>query len=112
MADNRAPEKKTKASLPITGMTCTVCALTIEKGLAETPGVEKASVNFASEKASVEYDPAKTNLTKLAKAVSGLGYGVATRKSIYPVGGMTCASCVGHVEEALKDVPGVISVAV
>ena len=112
MADNRAPEKKTKASLPITGMTCTVCALTIEKGLAETPGVEKASVNFASEKASVEYDPAKTNLTKLAKAVSGLGYGVATRKSIYPVGGMTCASCVGHVEEALKDVPGVISFAV
>ena len=112
MADNRAPEKKTKASLPITGMTCTVCALTIEKGLAETPGVEKASVNFASEKASVEYDPAKTNLTKLAKAVSGLGYGVATRKSIYPVGGMTCASCVAHVEEALKDVPGVISVAV
>ena len=112
MADNRAPEKKTKASLPITGMTCTVCALTIEKGLAETPGVEKASVNFASEKASVEYDPAKTNLTKLAKAVSELGYGVATRKSIYPVGGMTCASCVAHVEEALKDVPGVISVAV
>ena len=112
MADNRAPEKKTKASLPITGMTCTVCALTIEKGLSETPGVAKASVNFASEKASVEYDPAKTNLTKLAKAVAELGYAVATKKSIYPVGGMTCASCVGHVEEALKDVPGVISVAV
>jgi Cu+-exporting ATPase len=93
-------------------MTCTVCALTIEKGLAETPGVEKASVNFASEKASVEYDPAKTNLTKLARAVSELGYGVAARKSIYPVGGMTCASCVAHVEDALKDVPGVISVAV
>ena len=83
-------------------MTCTVCALTIEKGLAETPGVEKASVNFASEKASVEYDPNKTNLTKLAQAVSELGYGVATRKSIYPVGGMTCASCVAHVEEALE----------
>jgi Cu+-exporting ATPase len=112
LADNRAPEKKTKASLPITGMTCTVCALTIEKGLSETPGVEKASVNFASEKASVEYDPAKTNLTKLAKAVAELGYAVATKKSIYPVGGMTCASCVAHVEEALKDVPGVISVAV
>ena len=112
MTDNRASEKKTKASLPITGMTCTVCALTIEKGLAETPGVEKASVNFASEKASVEYDPAKTNLTKLARAVSELGYGVAARKSIYPVGGMTCASCVAHVEDALKDVPGVISVAV
>ena len=93
-------------------MTCTVCALTIEKGLAETPGVEKASVNFTSEKALVEYDPAKTNLTKLAHAVSELGYAVSTKKSIYPVGGMTCASCVAHVEEALKDVSGVISVAV
>ena len=112
MAEKPESEKKTKASLPITGMTCTVCALTIEKGLAETPGVEKASVNFASEKASVEFDPGKTNLTKLAHAVAELGYGVATRKSIYPVGGMTCASCVAHVEEALKSVPGVISVAV
>ncbi len=112
MAEKPASEKTTKASIPITGMTCTVCALTIEKGLAETPGVEKAAVNFASEKASVEYDPNKTNLTKLAHAISELGYGVATRKSIYPVGGMTCASCVMHVEEALKSVPGVISVAV
>jgi Cu+-exporting ATPase len=84
----------------------------VEKGLAETPGVEKAAVNFASEKASIEYDPGKTNLTKLAHAVSELGYAVATRKSIYPVGGMTCASCVAHVEDALKDVPGVISVGV
>ena len=112
MAEKPASEKTTKASIPITGMTCTVCALTIEKGLAETPGVEKAAVNFASEKASVEYDPNKTNLTKLAHAISELGYGVATRKSIYPVGGMTCATCVMHVEEALKSVPGVISVAV
>jgi P-type Cu+ transporter len=112
LAEKPAYEKKTKASIPITGMTCTTCALTVEKGLAETPGVAKASVNFASEKASVEYDPGKTNLTKLAKAVAELGYSVATKKSIYPVGGMTCASCVAHVEEALKDVPGVISVAV
>jgi len=112
LTEKPASDKKTKASIPITGMTCTTCALTVEKGLAETPGVEKASVNFASEKASVEYDPSKTNLTKLAHAVSELGYGVATKKSIYPVGGMTCASCVAHVEEALRDVPGVTSVAV
>jgi Cu+-exporting ATPase len=112
LTEKPASDKTTKASIPITGMTCTTCALTVEKGLAETHGVEKASVNFASEKASIEYDPGKTNLTKLAHAVSELGYGVATRKSIYPVGGMTCASCVAHVEDALKDVPGVISAAV
>jgi Cu+-exporting ATPase len=112
LTEKPASDKTTKASIPITGMTCTTCALTVEKGLAETPGVEKAAVNFASEKASIEYDPGKTNLTKLAHAVSELGYSVATKKSIYSVGGMTCASCVAHVEDALKDVPGVISAAV
>jgi Cu+-exporting ATPase len=112
LTEKQATDKTTKASLPITGMTCTTCALTVEKGLAETPGVEKAAVNFASEKASIEYDPAKTNLTKLAHAVAELGYAVATKKSIYPVGGMTCASCVAHVEEALRDVSGVVSVGV
>ena len=112
MTEKPASDKTTKASIPITGMTCTTCALTVEKGLAETPGVEKAAVNFASEKASIVYDPSKVSLSKLAKTVAELGYSVATKKSIYPVGGMTCASCVAHVEDALKDVPGVISVGV
>ena len=112
MAEKPNSEIKTKATIPITGMTCATCAITIEKGLAETLGVEKATVNFASEKASIEYDPNKVSLSKLAKTVSELGYSVGTKKSIYPVGGMTCASCVAHVEEALKDVPGVISVGV
>ena len=103
-------EKSTKTSIPITGMTCSTCAITIEKGLADTPGVEHANVNFASEKASIEYDPDKVNLSEIKKTISGLGYGIATKKSIYPVGGMTCASCVARVEEALKGVPGVVSV--
>lgn len=104
--------KKTKARIPITGMTCTNCAATIEKGLAETEGIENASVNFASEKATIEYDPTKVDLTKIKGTISELGYGIATRKSIFPVGGMTCAACVARVEEALKEVPGVVSVVV
>ena len=101
--------KKEKANIIITGMTCTNCAATIEKGLAETPGVDKANVNFASEKASVEYDPEKVDLKTLHKTISELGYGIATKKSVFPVSGMTCASCVARVEEALSSVPGVIS---
>jgi Cu+-exporting ATPase len=102
-------KKPEKAKIHVTGMTCTTCAATIEKGLAQTPGVEKADVSFASEKASVEYDPSKVDLAKIAKTVSELGYGVATQKSIFPVSGMTCASCVARVEEALSSVAGVIS---
>ncbi len=105
-------KKAEKAHIHVTGMTCTNCAATIEKGLAETPGVEQANVSFASEKASVEYDPSKVDLTGIKKAISDLGYGVATKKSIFPVSGMTCASCVARVEEALSSVSGVVSASV
>jgi len=101
--------KSEKAYIPITGMTCTTCAATIRKGLAKIPGVKQAEVNFAAEKASVEYDPSRVNLSKIKNTISQLGYGTATRKSIFPVSGMTCASCVARVEQALSTVPGVIS---
>jgi Cu+-exporting ATPase len=112
MADKAHSKKTGKASIHITGMTCTTCARTVQKGLSQTPGVEQADVNFASEKASIEYDPTKVNLVKIKDTVSELGYGVAVRKSIFPVAGMTCASCVARVEEALSSVPRVISVVV
>ena len=105
-------KKTQKARIQVTGMTCTTCAATIEKALAETHGVEQARVNFASEKASVEYDPDKVDLGKIKDTITESGYGVAARKSIFPVRGMTCASCVARVEEALKSVPGVVSVGV
>ncbi|HEU65624.1 MAG TPA: copper-translocating P-type ATPase [Chloroflexi bacterium] len=105
-------KQSARASIHITGMTCSTCAATIERGLSELPGIEQADVNFASEKASIKYDPAKVDLAEIKNTISELGYGVATKKSIFPVSGMTCASCVGRVEEALSSVPGVISVSV
>jgi Cu+-exporting ATPase len=104
--------KSLKTQVRVTGMTCATCAATVQKALAQTHGVQQANVNFASEKASVEYDPAEVDLGKIKDAISGTGYGVALKKSIFPVRGMTCASCVARVEEALKSIPGVVSVAV
>jgi len=112
MEEKTRGKKSKKARLHITGMTCTTCARTIGKGLSETHGVKQANVNFASEQASVEYDPNKVNLAQIKDTISQLGYGVATRKSIFPVSGMTCASCVSRVESALSAVPGVVSVSV
>jgi len=109
MAEKPKSKKAEKAHIHITGMTCTTCAATIEKGLAETAGVERAKVNFASEKASIDYDPAKIGLAQIKNTISQLGYGTATKKSIFPVIGMTCAACVARVEQALASVPGVIS---
>ena len=109
MSDKNSSKKTNKVSINITGMACTTCAAAIEKGLSQTPGVEQADVNFASEAASIKYDSTSIDLGKIKNTISQLGYGVATNKSIFPVGGMTCASCVARVEEALSSVPGVIS---
>ena len=99
-----------KAHVHVTGMTCATCAATVEKAIAETKGVEQARVNFASEKASLEYNPQKVDLSAIMDSIIQSGYGVATQKSIFPVQGMTCATCVARVEDALKSVPGVVSV--
>ncbi len=109
VAEKSSSRKSEKAHIHIAGMTCTTCAATIEKGLLETPGVDQAKVSFASEKATVEYDPQMVSPVKIKGKIAELGYKAATQKSIFPVGGMTCASCVARVEQALKSVPGVIS---
>lgn len=110
MATKTRTNKLEKARLNVTGMTCTTCARTIGKGLRETHGVKRADVNFAAEQVSLDYDPRKVDLAKIKHTIQELGYGVATKKSIFPVSGMTCASCVARVEDALSAVPGVVSV--
>ncbi len=102
-------KKSIKTHIHITGMTCTTCAATIEKGLSEMSGVEQVKLSYASGKASVEYDPTTVDLAAINKTISELGYGTATRKSIFPVTGMSCAACVARVEKALMQADGVIS---
>jgi Cu+-exporting ATPase len=65
-----------KTSLPISGMHCNSCALNIEKALKKTKGVSKANVNFATEKATVEYDEKVVDQKKFSKIISHLGYQV------------------------------------
>jgi Cu+-exporting ATPase len=75
----RKPEVRNKledAELPIGGMTCAACARTVELQLAHSPGVGKASVNFATRTASVSFDPAQTGIAKLIAAVEDVGYDV------------------------------------
>jgi Cu+-exporting ATPase len=69
-------KRQQEATLPITGMTCANCALTVERSLKRTPGVSDVSVNFATERATVRYDPSQVALPALAAAVEDAGYGV------------------------------------
>ncbi|MGA9533682.1 MAG: heavy metal-associated domain-containing protein [Anaerolineales bacterium] len=94
--------------LPIFGMTCASCASAVEKALLRTDGVLEASVNLASERASVTYDDRRADLRELVEAIDRSGYQVTTSQVTLPIGGMTCASCAAHVQGALEDAAGVV----
>ena len=102
-------------------MSCAACVRRVEEGLKSIEGVKNTSVNFATEKAVVEYDPASVGPEAMAEKIRDLGYEVvsqektgsaALQKTTVSIGGMTCAACVRRVETALKDVPGVEEAAV
>lgn len=97
-------------ALPVMGMTCANCALTIERSLGKAEGVTQARVNLASEKAIVTYDPGLVRGEVLVSSIRDAGYDVPTAKVAVPITGMTCANCVRNVERALKKVDGVLSV--
>jgi Cu+-exporting ATPase len=62
-------------NIPLTGMSCANCALAIERTLKKVPGVVKATVNFASERASVEYVPSLIGVDEMIRAIEKAGYG-------------------------------------
>ncbi|VVE40494.1 heavy metal translocating P-type ATPase [Pandoraea horticolens] len=95
----------------IEGMTCASCVTRVEKALRRAPGVTSANVNLATETAAVEAAPDVTPaalLGALETAVSDAGYQIAEQSFELAIGGMTCASCSGRVEKALRNVPGVV----
>jgi Cu+-exporting ATPase len=102
--------------MTITGMTCASCVVRVEKAVGKVPGVEHASVNLATERLSFELDEGVASVEAVKKAVIGAGYGVeertAGRRAVFPVDGMTCASCTARIEKVVGRLAGVESVAV
>lgn len=99
-------------TLPVQGMTCASCVAHVEKALSAVPGVAEVVVNLGTNSARLTYDPARASVDDLRAAVTGVGYQVPTAELTLDVRGMTCASCVAHVEKALTGVPGVTSATV
>lgn len=107
----RATDFSATISLPIEGMTCASCVGRVERALKAVPGVETVAVNLATERASITTRSAVAR-AKLVEAIEDVGYSVpaksaGTGPTELSIEGMTCASCVGRVERALKAVPGV-----
>jgi len=112
-----APSKE-KAIIHITGMHCASCVVTIEGALKKTPGVVNAKVNFASEKAHIDYDPDQITPDKLHQAIEKTGYktikakGISKDKGIgvlaLKVVGMDNLHCLSTVDGALKSLKGIV----
>lgn len=97
----------TEKTLQINGMTCSACANSIEKGLSQIEGVEKANVNYAMERSTIVYDPEKTNVNEFMERVEKLGYSVVQEKETFDISGMTCAACATKIEKRINKMDGV-----
>lgn len=106
------PDKLEQIHLPIVGMSCASCAQTIQKSLAEIPGVNKASVNFATSCATISYYPKQAKVGDFISAIRKSGYQVGIASVVVLIGDINCASCIQKIEKALLATPGVIGAVV
>ena len=97
-----------RLEIPVTGMTCAACAARVQKGLAGTEGVRDASVNFATERAVVEYDPAAASPRSLVAAVEQSGYGARVERTELQLAGLEMAATGDPVARELEALAGVL----
>ncbi len=93
-----ATRRLDEATLPITGMTCANCVATVERALRKTEGVADASVNFASERATVHYDASVASVDDLVASVERAGYGVVLAEE----GALEDAEAAARAEEVRR----------
>jgi Cu+-exporting ATPase len=98
--------------LPVTGMTCANCVATVERSLKKVPGVQLASVNLSSERATVEFDPQQANLPALVERIERAGYGIATGEADLVIRRMSDDSDARRLEKTLLNLEGVLAVQV
>ncbi|HEY0079859.1 MAG TPA: heavy metal translocating P-type ATPase [Pyrinomonadaceae bacterium] len=99
-----------RVDLPITGMTCAACAQRIERRLKKSAGVRSAGVNFATGRASVEYDPRETGVRSLVETIEQIGYGAGggTRAAFVVDDSARPAGSPSPLEKHLETKAGVV----
>jgi P-type Cu+ transporter len=102
---------KSRIVLPIEGMSCASCAVTVQRALAAHPGVETAGVNYATARAAVEYEDTQSTVGQLVQAVRDAGYNCGSASVTFGVEELHYAPSAAPLERALGRVPGVLRVA-
>ncbi len=97
-----------RVEFPIVDLDCASCVQTVERVLQGKNGIQKASVNFATSKAHVTYNPEQINLSEMQQAIKKAGYTIGGAKTRIGIKNLHCASCVTFIEESLLATPGVL----
>lgn len=97
--------------VPLEGVESEHCALIVDKGLAEVPGIEEHRVELNNRRAAISVKEPQA-AARAVQAIKALGYGVPTAKQSFPVLGMSCASCAAGAENVVLHAPGVINASV
>ncbi len=100
-----------KAIIPVKGMTCVNCAAAIQKDISKLVGVKSANVNFANERAVVEFDPFAVGLDKFVASIQELGYRAVTETVSIPIIDLD-VSRVGELEKIASGIDGSLKSAV
>src|SRR3989344_8603277 len=99
-----------KITLNIQGMHCASCAAIIERALKKSKGINNAIVNFATKKASIEYDEKLTNTKEFELIIEKKGYNVTKNELTLHIDGMNSEHCAVIVKNALIKLNGVTNV--
>lgn len=94
--------------LPITGMTCANCVATVERSLKKDKAVQSALVNLSSERATIEFNPADTDLPNLIGRIERAGYGIASGELDIWVKGLADSSDANRLEKKLLSLEGIL----
>ncbi|HUE97696.1 MAG TPA: heavy metal translocating P-type ATPase [Anaerolineales bacterium] len=95
-------------TLPITGMTCANCVATVERNLKKLDGVQSAVVNLSSERATVDFESTKLQLTDVIARVNRAGYGVAIGEADLVIKRLSDDNDARRLEKALTSLEGVL----
>ena len=105
-------EKNKKVVFTVRGMSCASCSARIEKKICALEGVHSTKVNFATETATINFDPRIIAPGRFPMEIQKLGFEVPTINKSFLVKGMTCASCVSRVEKNISSLDGILDVKV
>lgn len=103
-----------RIDIPIIGMTCSACSLSIERSLKDLPYIKNVVVNLTAERATVEFasEQEQYHLKEIINTIVDNGYKVAKEQSQLSIKGMTCSACVNHIQKEVEQLFGILNVSV